>query len=359
MAWCHLVSGKAAHGTTRLRKPVAVLSDFIGKIVHSTYELIGVLGTGGCGVVFRAVDITSFELKEYALKCLSSGAFDLPEYRPQRHECLIHSKVDDHPNIVSIHRVIEAGEYIFIVLDLCAGGDLFSAITQKGIYFRDDDLIKRAFTQLLDAVQHCHDRGVYHRDLKPENVLCSSDGSQLFLADFGLATEEALSPNHGVGSRPYMSPECIGEEISFPVYCSRGSDVWSLGVILVNMITSRCPWRTAVTDDDGFSSFLHDPNFLLTILPLSKEANALLRRVFTLNPFIRITLPEFRQEMLEVKTFFMTDDEIAQSSPIVHEAPIPITVLDVESFTEDKRSSNSSLIRPLDSDEVYLFDIYE
>ncbi|KAI0060759.1 kinase-like protein, partial [Artomyces pyxidatus] len=277
--------------------------NFVGKTVYHTYKLTGVIGSGAFGAVYRAVDITSADLKEYALKCLPKGAPHSQERRLQKREWAIHYKVDEHPSIVSMHCIIEAGEYVFLVFDICAGGDLFSAITEKRIYFRNDNLIKLAFVQLLDAVQHCHERGVYHRDLKPENVLCSPDGTQLFLTDFGLATEASRSAKHGVGSRYYMSPECIGSEIYFPEYSTRCSDVWSLGVILVNMITSRGLWRTAITDDDCFSNFLHDPNYLFTMLPVSKEANTLLRRVFTMNPFIRITLPEFRKEVLQVTTF--------------------------------------------------------
>jgi serine/threonine protein kinase len=67
-------------------------------------------------------------------------------------------------------------------------------------------LVKEIFTQILDAVQHCHDRHIFHRDLKPENILCDAEGTNIRLADFGLSTQVGFCSDYGLGSPYYMSP---------------------------------------------------------------------------------------------------------------------------------------------------------
>ena len=96
--------------------------------------------------------------------------------------------------------------FFFFVFDACLGGDLFTAITERHLYFYNDERARSAFTQILDAVGYCHSVGIAHRDLKPENFLLSADGARLLLADFGLATESSLSETFGVGSTFYMAP---------------------------------------------------------------------------------------------------------------------------------------------------------
>jgi serine/threonine protein kinase len=67
-------------------------------------------------------------------------------------------------------------------------------------------LVKRIYIQIIDGLQFCHDRGIFHRDIKPENILCSEDGRQVKLADFGLSTRNGASSEYGCGSCYYMSP---------------------------------------------------------------------------------------------------------------------------------------------------------
>lgn len=115
------------------------------------------------------------------------------------------------------------------------------------------------------------------------------------LADFGLATTDRYTSDFGCGSTFYMSPECQQS----PPRCSRyyasaPNDVWSLGIILVNLTCGRNPWKRASFEDCTFRAFLEDPTFLRSILPLSAELSSILRRVFERDPSKRISIHELR-----------------------------------------------------------------
>lgn len=173
-------------------------------------------------------------------------------------------------------------------------------------YIGHDSLITSVFLQLLDAVQHCHSLGIFHRDLKPENILCSAGGERLLLADFGLATSERVSKDFGCGSTFYMSPECQGgvyEKVS--AYSTELNDVWSLGVILVNLTCGRNPWRQASVSDETFRAFVQDGDFLRTILPISRECNDVLKAIFRLDPRERISLAALRLRVKQVRRWNM------------------------------------------------------
>ncbi|KAK8846565.1 hypothetical protein IAR55_005651 [Kwoniella newhampshirensis] len=274
-------------------------------------ELVSVIGTGAYGVVYLAIDHKYGEPVYRAVKCLRRHGLDTRQRHFQRREIALHRLASAHPSIISMDRILEEGEYIYVVMEYGEEGDLFAMITDRQRYVGDDELIRDVFLQLLDGVAWLHSLGISHRDIKPENIVCSQDGTRVRICDFGLATSEQESSEFGCGSTFYIAPECLGdwfpENSSYP---TRSGDIWSLGVILVNLCCGRNPWRIASPSDESFNSFLADPNFLRRILPISSQCLFVLEQIFTINPAERIPLADLRKLILEVETFTMDEEEL-------------------------------------------------
>ncbi|KAH6678214.1 putative negative regulator of sexual conjugation and meiosis [Halenospora varia] len=268
----------------------------IGIFLGKSLQLKGILGTGAYGVVYSAFDYSSYAW--YAVKALSKfnpngEPLDRRQREFQSREIQLHYAASAHPNIVSMLKIVDDPDCTYVILEYCPEGDLFSNITERGLYVSNDALVQRAFLQILDAVEHCHRLGIYHRDLKPENILVSNSGHDVLLADFGLATTDSLSEDH----------ECLDQSSRKPSYRCAPNDVWSLGVILVNLTCGRNPWKQASDEDSTYRAFKKDKNFLKSILPLSDELNDILGMIFESNPKERITVSQLKQLIFHCPSF--------------------------------------------------------
>jgi serine/threonine protein kinase len=281
-------------------------------LLAGSLKLTGIIGVGAYGVVYTAIDIHT--LIPYAVKALNKIGLDSRQRRFQQREIQLHHEASHHPNVVSLNKIMDSEDCTFVIMEYCPEGDLFTSITEGGYYVGNDHLIRNAFLQILDGVDFCHSIGVYHRDLKPENILVTDGGQTLKLADFGLATKDEVTSDFGCGSTFYMSPGRTSPPSLAPgtanerppecqatapnptaCYASGPNDVWSLGVVLVNLTCGRNPWKRASTEDATFRAYLEDPRFLSSILPLSAELDLILRRIFECNPARRIGIPELRE----------------------------------------------------------------
>lgn len=291
------------------RKP----EDRLGQVLAGRLELTGILGVGAYGVVYTAVDRQTNI--PYAVKALNKIGLDARQRKFQQREIRLHHHASQHPNVVSLVKILDDVDCTFVVIEFCPEGDLFSSITERGQYVGNDFLAKRVFLQILDAVEFCHSLGIYHRDLKPENILVADAGLTVKLADFGLATTDYITNDYGCGSTFYMSPECYqASPQGYPGYLSAPNDVWSLGVVLVNLTCGRNPWKRASTEDATFRAYLRNPAFLSSILPLSPELDGILRRIFERDPLKRITIPELRDLILRCPRFTMRSDPLTPIS---------------------------------------------
>ncbi|KAJ3393014.1 hypothetical protein HDU84_002954 [Entophlyctis sp. JEL0112] len=254
-----------------------------------------------------------------AVKRLFKDGLDAKQLELQKQEITIMKALCDHECIVPLLGTVEDAQCLYLVMEYCEM-DLYDAITKRGGF--SDSAVKKIFGQIVDAVIHCHSKGFYHRDLKPENCLIVSSSSsptdyKIKVTDFGLATSDTWSTEMGCGSVRYMAPECFD-----PLYVSTNpnirtkdkkqsttpnsmssrngyppasSDVWSLGVILVNLLFAKNPWFEAHPTDPIFSSFISmNPNILRQQFNLSPHFDALLRRCFDLDPRRRCSVHDMK-----------------------------------------------------------------
>ncbi|KAL2602002.1 hypothetical protein AAZV13_10G201100 [Glycine max] len=153
-------------------------------------------------------------------------------------EIEIMTRLSGHPNVVDLKAVYEEEDFVHLVMELCAGGELFHLLEKHG-WFSEFEA-RGLFRHLMQMVLYCHENEVVHRDLKPENILLAtrSSSSPIKLADFGLATY--IKPGqslHGlVGSPFYIAPEVLAGAYN------QAADVWSAGVILYILLSGMPPF---------------------------------------------------------------------------------------------------------------------
>ncbi|KZV58472.1 Phosphoenolpyruvate carboxylase-related kinase 1 isoform 1 [Dorcoceras hygrometricum] len=201
------------------------------------YSLGEHLGWGQFGIIRECIDKFSGEV--LACKSISKDRLVTQEdVRSIKLEIEIMSTLSGHPNVVDLKAVYEEEDYVHLVMELCAGGELFHKLEKHGRFSEYEARV--LFRHLMQVVVYCHDKGVVHRDLKPENILLAtkSSSSPIKLADFGLATY--IKPGqklHGtVGSPFYIAPEVLAGGYD------QAADVWSAGVILYILLSGIPPF---------------------------------------------------------------------------------------------------------------------
>jgi tetratricopeptide (TPR) repeat protein len=209
----------------------------VGQTIRGKYRIVAELGRGGMGVVYAAEDLTL--KRTVALKFLPPGLTAEPEARERFvHEARAASALD-HPNICTIHEIdeSEAGG-MYIAMARCEGESLKERL--KRVPLEPAEALEIA-RQVAEGLAKAHKRGIVHRDIKPGNIMIAADGAVKIL-DFGLAKlagEARLTqPGTTLGTAAYMSPEqARGDDVD------ARTDVWSLGVVLYEMVSGRLPFR--------------------------------------------------------------------------------------------------------------------
>lgn len=207
----------------------------IGQLLDGRYEMMEVIGEGGMAVVYRALD---HRLNRYvAVKLMREEMADDEEFR--RRFCAESHAVAmlSHPNIVAVYDVSQHDDIEYIVMELIVGITLKQYLDRRGTLTSKETL--HFSRQITRALMHAHERGIIHRDIKPQNVMLLKDGT-VKVGDFGIAAlENELGEANGmaVGSIHYVAPEQARGE-----YPDARSDIYSLGVVMYEMLTGRQPY---------------------------------------------------------------------------------------------------------------------
>lgn len=201
------------------------------------YVLGEQLGSGQFGVIRACSDLVTGEI----LACKSIAKDRLisaDDVRSVKLEIEAMMRLSGHPNVVGLKAVYEEVDSVHLVMELCAGGELFHRLEKHGRFSEREAAV--LFRDLMGVVMYCHDNGIVHRDLKPENILLStkSSSSPIKLADFGLATyiKPGQSLYGTVGSPFYIAPEVLAGGYN------QAADVWSAGVILYILLSGMPPF---------------------------------------------------------------------------------------------------------------------
>jgi TolB-like protein len=199
----------------------------------SHYRILDKLGEGGMGVVYKAQDVRLQRL--VAVKLLPDGLARVTSLKERFvHEARAASALN-HPNVAVIYDVGDDGERSFIVMELIDGETLRARLRAGPVPIEQ---VRSWSRQLADGLRAAHEKGIVHRDIKPDNLLITS-GGVLKIMDFGiarLADSSLTATGATLGTVAYMSPEqTLGEKVD------HRSDLWSLGVVMYEMLAGRGP----------------------------------------------------------------------------------------------------------------------
>ena len=211
------------------------MDKYIGRLLDNRYEILEVIGTGGMAVVYKARCHRLNRL--VAVKILKDDYMEDEEFRRRFHSESQAVAMLSHPNIVSIYDVSTSITADYIVMELIDGITLKQYMEKKGVLNWKETL--HFAIQIGKALEHAHGRGIVHRDIKPHNVMVLKNGS-VKVTDFGIARVMSQSntlTKEALGSVHYISPEqAKGGRVD-----SR-SDIYSLGVVMYEMMSGRPPY---------------------------------------------------------------------------------------------------------------------
>lgn len=217
-------------------------TDISGQIIANKYRIDELLGRGGMAEVYKAthISIDKAVVVKVILGDLSTKERSLKRFE---RECRVTAKID-HPNVVSVYdNGILDGRRPYLVMEFIKGESLRDLLRRsQSVSFA---MAARILIQVCSGLQEAHKLGIVHRDLKPENIMLRESQDRpdwVKVVDFGIASlreggEKLTKTGVAIGTLDYLSPELLRDE---PI--DQRSDLYSLGIILVEMLTGQCPF---------------------------------------------------------------------------------------------------------------------
>lgn len=266
----------------------------IGSVVGN-YKIIDRIGEGGMGAVFKGVDLMLE--REVAIKMLRPELARQPNIVERfRAEAVTLAKLS-HTNVATLHSFFRQDDDFFMVMEFVRGQTLDAVIRQSGALPCDRAI--ELFCMALEGIDHAHKMGIVHRDIKPANMMLTETGS-IKVMDFGIArvlgTDRMTKTGHLIGTVEYMSPEQVrGEETD------ARSDIYSLGILLYEMLTGRVPFNSN-SEYDLMRSHVEEaptpPRTFASHIPLSIE-QAIMRALAKRREARYQSASEFRRMLLQ------------------------------------------------------------
>jgi len=262
--------------------------------LYSNYELCNYIGKGGFGRVYKVHHKLSNQYR--AMKIIQCKSIS------DNHSSTINKEINilknlDHPNIIKVYEFYQSEKYVYIINELCTGGELFDKIVD--VKFFSENVASNIMRQLLSAVAYCHENGVIHRDLKPENILIENSEEKdkeffhIKVIDFG--TCEILKKKkltEQIGTSFYIAPEVIKN--SYNEKC----DLWSCGVILYILLCGSPPFY-GKNEKEIFKKII-EGNFTFRHKiwnKISSEAKNLVLKLLQVNPDKRLSAKEALEDI--------------------------------------------------------------
>ena len=262
-------------------------SNFVGIMkgnLLDKYTVEKEIGAGGYARCLLVKNKTTGQL--YACKELQKNK--LNNVASLKSEIQILIKLD-HPNIIKLYEIYENDNYIYLVMELCTGGELFDRIIQKteqGKTFTEKE-VANIFYQMMSAINYCHSNKIVHRDLKPENLLLATqdENSPIKVIDFGMSRifNDKQAMFDKVGTAYYISPEVLDG------FYDEKCDIWSAGVILYILLCGYPPFNG--NDDDEIFESIKKRKFVYPDAEwanISNEAKDLINKMLS-DPLNRLT----------------------------------------------------------------------
>jgi serine/threonine protein kinase len=276
----------------------------LGRIAN--YDVLGVVGRGGMGVVLKAFDESLHRI--VAIKVLAPELASSAKARRRFVREARAAAAVNHPNVITIHAVDEQGGMPYLVMEYIAGCTLRERINRSPPLEPLD--VMRIGAQIASGLAAAHEQGVIHRDIKPSNVMLEDGLERVKIADFGLARAamdlaDITSLGHAVGTPSYVSPEQVtGKDVDVR------SDLFSLGCLLHALLTGHSPFRGRLVLEVIRQVAEHDPPNLAKVNPrVPRHLADLIQKLLQKNPDDRF------QSAREVAALLNREIAIANQMP--------------------------------------------